>query len=75
MEHDKVILQRFIVNELRQPNFLNCEGYEQLIDETFLFCNVAGHGCADTHQKFVLNEMDKGKAFWDIELKLIKLAR
>ena len=75
MEHDKVILKRFIENELRQPDFLNCAGYEQLTEETFLFCYVAGHGCADTHQKLVLNEIDTKKAFWDIEKELIKLAK
>ena len=75
MEHDKVYLKRFIENELRQPDFLNCASYHQLTEETFLFCYVAGHGCADTHQKFVLNETDIEKAFWDIEKELVNLAR
>ena len=75
MDHDKIIFKRFIENELRQPDFLNCADYEQLTEETFLLCYVAGHGSADTHQKFVLNESDEDKAFWDIEKELIKLAR
>ena len=75
MEHDKVILKRFIENELKQPDFLNCAGYEQLTEETFLFCYVAGHGCADTHQKFILNEIDSKYAIWNIEEELIKLAK
>ena len=75
MEHDKVILQRFIENELHQPDFLNCKGHKHLEEETFLFGYVAGHGCADTHQIFVLNEMDVNKAFWNIEKELIRLAK
>ena len=53
---------------------MNCEGYVQIIDEILLFVYVAGHGCADTSQYFVLNEHDIDKAFWNIEEQLMELA-
>ena len=38
------------------------------------FAYFAGHGSAETHQYFVLNEIDNEKIFWPAESKLIKLA-
>ena len=73
-EHEKVVLKRYIENELQQEDFLTCEGYVQIKEEAFVFVYVAGHGCADTSQYFVLNEHDIDKAFWKIEDKLMRLA-
>ena len=75
MEHDKVFLRRFIENEQRKKDFLSCKDYKHLTYETLLFVYVAGHGCADTHQILVLNESDHIKAFWNIEKKLLNLAK
>ena len=75
MDHDKVFLRRFIENELRQKDFLSYKGYKHMTYETLLFVYVAGHGCADTHQILVLNESDHAKAFWNIEEKLLNLAK
>ena len=65
--HDKVILQRYIENEMKQANFLLDKNYVQISDEILLFAYFAGHGCADTMQYFVLNETTVQKCFWKAE--------
>ena len=73
-DHEKVILKRYIENELHQPDFLSVEGHQQIYDEVLLFVYFAGHGCADTNQIFVVNESNLDKVFWNAEEKLTKLA-
>ena len=72
--HDKVILQRYIENEMKQANFLLDKNYVQISDEILLFAYFAGHGCADTMQYFVLNETTVQKCFWKAEGNLQRLA-
>ena len=73
-DHEKEILRKYIENELKQPDFLNCKDYQQIKDEVLLVAYFAGHGSADTKQYFVLNENNIDKAFWDAESKLMNLA-
>ena len=35
--------------------------------EVFLMVYVAGHGCADSRQYFILNEKEIDKIFWPVE--------
>ena len=74
-EHEKAVLKRYIENELKQPDFLNCKDYQQIKEEALLVAYFAGHGSADTKQYFVLNEDTMDKVFWDAEAKLIRLAK
>ena len=62
-------------NELLQKDFLTCKGYQQRREHILLYAYFAGHGCADTHQYFVINESDLDKAFWPAEMKLLQLAK
>ena len=75
MDYEKSVLKRYIDNELQCKDFVSNKNYVQIKDEVLLFGYFAGHGCADTNQYFVLNESDIKKAFWNVEFKLIKLAR
>ena len=75
MDHEKAVLIRYLENELRKPDFLECKDYQQITSEVLLFAYFAGHGCADTNQYFVLNEDNMDKVFWPAERKLMKLAQ
>ena len=69
--YEKVLLKRYIENELHKADFLDVKDYKQLKEEIFLFAYFAGHGCADTSQYFVLNEDQVEKCFWNAERRLI----
>ena len=73
-EHEKIILKRYIENELNQEDFLKQTDYQQIKDEIFLFVYFAGHGCADMKQYYVLNEDTEDKCFWKAEANLKQLA-
>ena len=69
-EHEKVLLKRYIQNEIQMPDFIDKQDYKQISDEVMLFVYFAGHGCSDPKQIFVLNEDTIEKAFWPVEFKL-----
>ena len=55
-EHEKIIYQRYVEAEKQEPNFLDKGKTEDFMREVFLFIYLAGHGCADHEQYFLLNE-------------------
>lgn len=65
------MLKRYIENEQKQSDFLNCKDFNQIKGEVLIVGYFAGHGCADTHQNFVLNEDVISKVFWEVEKKLM----
>ena len=73
---EKIILGRYIQNELYIEDFINkVARSDQIKDEILLFAYFAGHGCGDTKRLFVLNEADIDKVFWPAEERLMKFAR
>jgi hypothetical protein len=45
--HEKILLARYIENELKQQHFLTIPEYQQIQDEVFLFVYFTGHCCSD----------------------------
>ena len=71
-EEEKIIIGRYIQNELHVKDFLTkIPKSEQLKEEILLFVYFAGHGCGTTKRIFVLNELRMNRIFWDAEFKLI----
>ena len=65
------MLQRYIANEINEPDFLLNKEYTQIKEEILLLVYLAGHGCADTKRYLVLNEDTLEKVFWPAEQKFI----
>ena len=73
---EKILLARYIQNELKVENFLTeIHPFEQIRDEVLLFAYFSGHGCGDTKRIFVLNESEIEKVFWPAESRLIHFAQ
>ena len=66
-DHEKIILQRYIEAEKKEPDFIKKGKQAEFMREVFLFIYLAGHGCADSKQYFLLNEKDVTKIFWKAE--------
>ena len=43
--YERVMLKRYIENELKQEGFITMKEYQQIKDEVLLFSYFAGHGC------------------------------
>ena len=66
-EYDKIIYKRYIEAEKEIPDFIK-KGMISVFDrDAFLFVYLAGHGCADDRQYFLLDEKDPAKIFWKAE--------
>lgn len=49
------------------PDFIRLGKQSEFNREAFLFVYLAGHGCADDRQYFLLDEKDPDKIFWKAE--------
>ena len=74
-EYEKILLKRYIANELKEPNFVDNTQYNQIKEEVMLFGYFAGHGCSNPEQLIVLNESSLEKAFWPVQYKLNQLTK
>ena len=72
---EKVLLQRYIDAETKEPNFIENGNSKNYVREIFFFVYYAGHGCADVNQYLVLNENKAEKIFWPIEDFLRRLGK
>ena len=72
-EYEKIIYQRYIEAEKEEPDFLKKGKATNFMREVFLFIYLAGHGCADFRQYFLLNEKTIDKIFWKAEYTHRKL--
>ena len=52
------------------PNFIQKGLVNAFLQEVFVYVYYAGHGCADNHQMFVLNEKSIEKIFWPAEKRI-----
>ena len=66
-QYEKIIYQRYIDAEKQIPNFIEKGMMSDFDREGFLLVYVAGHGCSDDRQYFLLNEKEPDKIFWNIE--------
>jgi hypothetical protein len=72
---EKILLQRYIDAETKEPNFIENGNSKNYVREIFFFVYYAGHGCADVNQYLVLNEKEAEKIFWPVEDYLRRLGR
>ena len=66
-DYEKVIYQRYIYAEKQIPDFIKLGKQSEFDRDAFLFVYLAGHGCADYRQYFLLDEKDPDLIFWNAE--------
>ena len=71
--YQKIIYKRYIDAEKQIPDFIAKGRIYEFDRDAFLFIYIAGHGCADFRQIFLLDEKEPEKIFWKVELDSRKI--